>query len=505
MAIFPCLVFRRASAVKLSIALVGAVLLLDLLWTLFAGSTGNLAYGLIDEPAHLATCAVALLALTALLGGRLPTRFVLAAQLASVTIDVDHIPGYLGWHWLSGSLARPYTHSLLLVAVLLALGLLSRRRDLRLVSAGLAFGVSMHLLRDLATGPGVPLAWPASSEIVTAPYAFFACTLGMMGLASVASPRLADARRLGPALPFVALAIAIAGVASVDPAAARTVSIGAYIPGGDQNPSLIDDFDAQVGREPSMILSYKEWGQPPFEEDQLEGIWEHGAVPLITWEPWGASLRGIAQGSYDGYIRDSARTAAAWGRPLMVRFGQEMNGGWFPWGGHPAAYKAAWRHIVRVFRGMGADRVRWVWTPYVDSRGGEPFTSYYPGEKWVDWAGLDAINWGSSYPWRSFIEIIGGSYRQLQELTSKPIILAETGSGELGGSKARWLSAMLGSNIPHMKQVRALAFWSKQDPRGDLRVDSSSSALEALRGALGRPLYGSSRRALLGTPARMGR
>jgi membrane-bound metal-dependent hydrolase YbcI (DUF457 family) len=492
--------------VKLSIALFGAVLLLDLLWTLFAGSTGHLAYGLIDEPAHLATCAVALLALAALLGGRLPTRFVLAALLASVTIDVDHIPGYLGWHWMSGSLARPYSHSLLLVAVLIALGLLSRRRDLRLVSAGLAFGVSMHLLRDLATGPGVPLAWPVSSEMVTARYAFFACTLGAIALASVAPRQVANARRLGPALPLAALVLGIAVVVPAHSAVARTVSIGAYIPGGDQNPSLIDDFDAQVGREPSMILSYKEWSQAPFEEDQLEGIWEHGAVPLITWEPWGASLRGIAQGSYDGYIRDSARAAAAWGKPLMVRFGQEMNGDWFPWGGHPAIYKAAWRHIVRVFRGEGADRVRWVWTPYVNSRGGGlPFTSYYPGEKWVDWAGLDAINWGSSYPWRSFIEIIGSSYCQLQELTSKPIILAETGSGEQGGSKARWVSTMLGSNVPHMKQVRALAFWSKQDPRGDLRVDSSSSALEALRGALGRPLYGSSRRTLLRTPARLGR
>jgi hypothetical protein len=478
---------------------------LDLLWALVAGSTGHLAYALVDEPAHLATCAVALLALAALVGTRLPTRLAFAALLASVAIDADHIPGYLGWHWLSGSLARPYTHSLLLVIALVAFAALSRRRDLRLISVGLAFGVSMHLLRDLATGPGVPLVWPVSSEIVTIPYAFFACALAAMVVAAVAPRRLATGRHIGPALPFVGLSLALAVVVPVHSAAARTVSIGAYIPGGDQRPSLIDDFDSQVGREPAMILSYKDWSQAPFERDQLEGIWEHGAVPLITWEPWDVSLKRIARGSYDGYIWDSARAAAAWDKPLMVRFGQEMNGDWFPWGGNPTSYKAAWRHIVRVFRRAGADKVRWVWTPYVNSRGGRlPFTPYYPGEKWVDWAGLDAINWGSAYPWRSFIEIIGSSYRQLHDLTSKPIILAETGSGEQGGSKAHWLSTMLGENIPHMKQVRALVFWSKQDPRGDLRVDSSSSALRALRGALGRPLYGSSRRRLLDTPARLG-
>lgn len=486
---------------RVSIALAGAVLALDLLWSLVEGSTGHLAYGLVDEPAHLATCAVALLALLAL-GGQPPARFVVAALIASVAIDVDHIPGYLGWDWMTGSLARPYSHSLLFVAALAALGLLSRNRNLRLASLGLAFGLAMHLLRDLATGPGVPLAWPISGEIVSTPYALFASTLALMVGAAAMPPR----RRLAPALPFAALVLVLAAAVPAQPADARTVSIGAYIPGGDQNPSLIDDFDAQVGREPAMILSYKEWSQAPFEHDQLEGIWDHGALPLITWEPWGASLQGIAQGSYDGYIRDSARAAAVWNKPLMVRFGQEMNGDWFPWSGQPAAFKAAWRHIVRVFNRAGADKVRWAWTPYVNSRDGQlPFTSYYPGEKWVDWVGLDVINWGSAYPWRTFIEITGDSYRQLRDLTSKPIILAETGSGELGGNKARWVSTMLRENIPHMKQVRAVAFWSKQDPRGDLRIDSSTAALRALRGALNRPLYGASRRTLLRTPARLGR
>ncbi len=489
---------------RLSIALAGAVLGLDLFWGVVEGSTGHLAYGLVDEPAHLATCAVALLALLAL-GSQLPARFVVAALIASVAIDLDHIPGYLGWDWMAGSLARPYSHSLLLVAVFAGLALLSRNRKLRLASLGLAFGVSMHLLRDLATGPGVPLAWPVSSEIVSTPYAVFAGSLALM-IGAAAIPRLlAPGRRLGPAIPFAALLLAFAAALPVHSAVARTVSIGAYIPGGDQNPALIDDFDAQMGHETAMVLSYKEWSQEPFEHDQLEGIWDHGAVPLITWEPWDVSLRSIARGSYDGYLWDSARAAAEWDKPLMVRFGQEMNGDWFPWGGHPAAYKAAWRHIVRVFNRAGADKVRWVWTPYVNSRDGQlPFTSYYPGEKWVDWAGLDVINWGNAYPWRTFIEITGDSYRQLRDLTAKPIILAETGSGEQGGNKARWVSAMLRQNIPHMKQVRAVAFWSKQDPRGDLRIDSSSAALEALRGALGRPLYGASRRALLRTPARLG-
>lgn len=153
----------------LALGLAGLVAGLDLLWSLSVGSNGSLAYGLVDEPAHLATCAVMLLALAALRGRPPSGRFVTAALLASMAIDVDHIPGYLGSHALAGSLPRPYTHSVLLVVLSLAVGLVWRSRDVRQVSLGIAFGISTHLLRDLATGPGVPLLWPASSEVIRLP------------------------------------------------------------------------------------------------------------------------------------------------------------------------------------------------------------------------------------------------------------------------------------------------------------------------------------------------
>jgi len=489
----------------LAAALVGAVVGLDLLWSLLEGSTGALAYGFVDEPAHLATCAVALLAVAALSGSRPPSRFVVAALIASIAIDLDHIPGYFGSHVLSGPMPRPGTHGLLLVAALLAAGAATKRRDVRLVSLGLAFGVSAHLLRDLATGPGVPLAWPVSSGVASIPYAAFASAL-LLAVVLVAIPRRAPLPA-GVGLTAVLGALVLAGVAIAPaPATARTVSVGAYISGADQYPSLIDDFNSQVGREAATVVSYKEWSQAPFVGEQLDGIWNHGAVPLITWEPWDVSLGSIARGEHDGYVREAAEVAANWDKPLMVRFGQEMNGDWFPWGGHPATYKVAWRHLVKVFRSAGADKVRWVWTPYVNSRGGRlPFTGYYPGGEWVDWVGLDVINWGGSFPWRTFDQIAGRSYHQMKKLTDKPMILAETGSGEAGGSKPHWLSRMLRHYVPRMHRVRAVAFWSEDDPRGDLRVDSSAAALGALRSALGRPLYGSSRRTLLETPAQLGR
>src|SRR4051812_29623302 len=97
------------------------VVALDLLWGSLAGSTGSLAYGLVDEPAHLATCALAVLVVATATGVRPPGRLVLAALIASVAIDLDHVPGYLGSHLVGGDLPRPGTHGLLLVLALLGL------------------------------------------------------------------------------------------------------------------------------------------------------------------------------------------------------------------------------------------------------------------------------------------------------------------------------------------------------------------------------------------------
>jgi membrane-bound metal-dependent hydrolase YbcI (DUF457 family) len=475
----------------LAVVLAGAVVALDLLWSLLEGSTGMLAYGLFDEPAHLATCAIALLALAALAGTRLPSRFAVAALIASVAIDLDHLPGYLGSHALTGSLPRPYGHTLLLAAVLVGIGCASRRRDTRQIALGAALGVSAHLLRDLATGPGVPLAWPVSSDVVTIPYAFFAASLGIAVAAVVAArrPRLVPRLGLG-----VGLAVLCLGASSAVPAHAAPArdAIGVYIPGSDWNPSLLDEYAGEVGRQPAIVSIYRDWSSQPFEPPVLDAISARGAMPMVTWEPWhdwseGISLWAIASGAQDAYIADAARHAAAWGGPLFVRFAHEMNGGWYPWGrvagNTPAAYRAAWRHVVEIFRQQGAGNVRWVWTPYVEGDGQRRFRRYYPGDRWVDWAGMDGFNWGSKFV--SFAKLFQRSYTTMVRMTKKPLIVAETGSVEYGGSKPEWIRRALGRALPRYKHIRALVWWDDVHPKGtDLRLDTSSESLAAWSQAL---------------------
>ena len=94
------------------------------------------ANGSLDEVVHLATAALGLVVLACFLD--LPRRFYVAALIASVAIDLDHIPLYLGL--LGNKTQRPVTHSLATVIVFVVAAAVSRKH--RAVSAGVATGLS---------------------------------------------------------------------------------------------------------------------------------------------------------------------------------------------------------------------------------------------------------------------------------------------------------------------------------------------------------------------------
>ncbi|HUC06526.1 MAG TPA: hypothetical protein VMR96_00405, partial [Solirubrobacterales bacterium] len=117
-------------------------------------------------------------------------------------------------------------------------------------------------------------------------------------------------------------------------------------------------------------------------------------------------------------------------------------------------------------------------------------------DSWVDWVGLDGFNWGGSIGWRPFSEIFAGSYEELARRTSKPIVIAETGSGQTGGDKAAWVTSALSRELQNFERVRAVVWYNDTD-RADFRIDSSVSALRAFRRGIAQPLYGGTRRQLI--------
>jgi membrane-bound metal-dependent hydrolase YbcI (DUF457 family) len=144
--------------------------------------------GPVDEVAHLCTAALGLLVLACFIDA--PRRFYVAALIASVAIDLDHIPLYLGLLGNEGQ--RPFTHSLSTVAVFAAAAVASRRH--RAVLAGVATGLVLHFARDIAEGyPGVRVFWPLQDTFWMVSYRWFlgmivVFTAARLGLVSVGLP-----------------------------------------------------------------------------------------------------------------------------------------------------------------------------------------------------------------------------------------------------------------------------------------------------------------------------
>ncbi len=287
----------------------------------------------------------------------------------------------------------------------------------------------------------------------------------------------------------------------------RKKMIGVYVQEGlGSGPEYGAAFESSLKRRIHILSFYEAWGNG--RRPDITGIascLKQGFVPMITWEPWhipptGAapekqpdySLPAIASGRYEEYIRNWAEDLGRLSSSIFLRPMHEMNGNWYPWcgtvnGNTPEDYLAAWRYIRSVFDRAGCDRVEWVWSPYAES---VPQTKdnrierYYPGEHAVDWLALDGYNWGSTRAWsrwQTFAEIFGKPHRRLLRLDpEKPVMIAETGCAEQGGSKGVWIREAAHSLKEMFPDVKALV-WFDIDKECDWRIASSRESLNSFK------------------------
>ncbi|MEO7754082.1 MAG: hypothetical protein ABIS35_11790 [Terracoccus sp.] len=67
----------------------------------------------------------------------------------------------------------------------------------------------------------------------------------------------------------------------------------------------------------------------------------------------------------------------------------------------------------------------------------------------------------------------------MQQLTSRPIVVGETGCTEVGGDKAAWVTDMFASLADH-PEIRGVT-WFDFDKETNWRIDSSPGSLDAFR------------------------
>ena len=297
---------------------------------------------------------------------------------------------------------------------------------------------------------------------------------------------------------FLLLALAAIGcTAAPAGASAAPIQLGAYTPGAPADAEALSDYAAMVGRQPDIVMWYRDFGLPLLYSNEIANLRTTGQTPMVTWEPYRQRLAAIASGAYDSYLRDSAEVARGWGRPLMIRFAHEMNAGWYPWGrgsNSAATYVAAWRHVVSVFRAQGADNVKWVFSPNVEEGGKYPIAPRFPGDSYVDYVALDGYNWGSASgnSWASLADVFSSSYRTITRISSRPVMIAETSSAEAGGSKASWIRAGLLHAVPQLFPRISAVIWFNRSQEDEWQINSSPAALGAYRDVVDSSLYGGS-------------
>lgn len=276
---------------------------------------------------------------------------------------------------------------------------------------------------------------------------------------------------------------------------------GAATPSGYGSAAELDQVATIAGEGPSIIHAYCDW-TCSVPTSGLAYVASRGATPLLTWEPWNASVGGTAQpayalsaiygGTYDSYIGQWANGLKAYGGPVLLRLAHEMNGNWYPWseqvnGNAPGDYVKAFQHVRGLFASAGVTNVQWVWCPNVPYTGSTDLAGLYPGDGYVDLVGLDGYNWGTTQSWGSTWVMPDALFGQgLSELAAiaptTRVLIAETASAEQGGDKATWNQALI-QYLSANPSIMGFA-WFDLNKEVDWRIDSSSSSASAFAAAL---------------------
>lgn len=215
----------------------------------------------------------------------------------------------------------------------------------------------------------------------------------------------------------------------------------------------IDHYRSALGRNPAILAfwSFLSLGFPAIEAMTMK---ENGVVPYINIMPgherWTQSFSPgyIAQGWGDWYIKELAKEAVKYGKQhggFFFTTMVEFNAAWWYWSQKPDT-TAAIRRIWQIFEDQGANQyATWVWEAFCPARYSKYVTDpepYYPGDKYVDWIGINVFaNLKNPYISQStrFSELMSKTYEQMQSHhPQKPIMVSEFGRTP-GETQPSWL------------------------------------------------------------------
>ncbi|WP_460957312.1 glycosyltransferase family 2 protein, partial [Spirosoma litoris] len=201
-----------------------------------------------------------------------------------------------------------------------------------------------------------------------------------------------------------------------------------------------------------------------------DSIYQKGAYPIITWEPWRTKnhqtnaytvFQHINNGDYDPYLDNFAAQIKALDRPIYICFAPSLGNSSVTLENIQKEYKAAWKYVYSYFIDHGVNNAIWVWIPGNLSA----LNTYFPGKDYVDWIGLANIKTDTS-----FIEFYHPFHRHPIFRSGLPVMLIKTDASANGEQPDRSVSTLAPYQIkyPELKSLVVLT-QNKKKGQPDLR------------------------------------
>jgi hypothetical protein len=218
--------------------------------------------------------------------------------------------------------------------------------------------------------------------------------------------------------------------ATAKPAASPApVALGVYEPSGSW--SSVASFGQQAGRPVRYVLAYLGDGDP-FPVRLAEQAYASGASLVMQFRP-GMSMAQVVAGADDAYLSSLLDQVREFGHPVILSFAPEANGDWYQYGWTntpPAQYRAAWTHLMSL--GAGVGNVTWMETLNINFKGSAPLSDYLVpgvGRYGLDgyYASPDQGAGAGTGAGDTFASVFGATLAELRQLTSTPVMIAETG------------------------------------------------------------------------------
>lgn len=252
----------------------------------------------------------------------------------------------------------------------------------------------------------------------------------------------------------------------------------------------------------NTLLRYQNIGESAFPMEEMIEAYNEGRTVELTLQSNRSEsiLYKTLDGTYDEYLTEYAKQVAEFGKPVLFRLNNEMNGDWVYYSTYhnskdPELYVKAWQYVHSFFEAAGADNVLWVWNPNHHSKPNFKWNhtlAYYPGSEYIDVVGLTAYNTGIYHEgeeWTDFETLYDEIYYQYEKWFDHPFMITEFSSSSIGGDKVEWINDMF-KVIDKYDRIKIALLWSWQDldangnPARIYFVDENEETTEAFRKGL---------------------